>query len=139
MTDLDATTGRHDATSRAVVVLAAVAAAVAVNLLLYAAGRLAGGDFSFSQGGSTARVDAITVAGFSAVPLGLGLTVVGLLARRLPWIARVAIVAAPVLAIATIGIMTIPVDLDTISTVALATCHLTLVPISIVAIRRLRP
>lgn len=71
--------------------------------------------------------------------MGLGLIVVALLARRLVWIARVAMVVAPVLAVVTIGVMTLPVDLDTISTVTLATCHLTLVPISIVAIRRLRP
>jgi hypothetical protein len=37
----------------------------------------------------------------------------------------------------TILVMTIPVDLDTVSTVALACCHLTLVPISVLAIRRL--
>lgn len=138
MTALDSTTARAGVGSRAVVVLAAVVAAVAINLLVFAVGRLAGGDFAFTQAGSTAHVDAVTVAGFSAVPLGLGLTVVALLARRLLWITRVAIVVAPVLAVATIAIMTIPVDLDTISTVTLSTCHLTLVPISIIAIRRRR-
>ena len=139
MTAFDATTTRAGTRSRGVVVLAAAVTAVVFNLLVYALGQLAGGDFAFPRNGSTVQVDAVTVAGFSAAPLGLGLTVVALLARRFSWIARVAIVVAPVLAIATIGIMTIPVDLDTVSTVALATCHLTLVPISIVAIRRLRP
>ncbi len=139
MTAIDATTTRSGIGSRALVVLAAVVAAVIINLFVFAVGRLAGGDFAFTQAGSIVEVDAVTVAGFSAVPISLGLIVVALLARRLLWIVRVATVAAPVLAVATIGIMTIPVDLDTISTVTLATRHLTLVPISIVAIRRLRP
>lgn len=139
MTALDAHTARARIGSRGVVVLAAVVGAVVCNLLVYGVGRLAGGDFAFTRAGSTVDVDAVTVAGFSAVPLGLGLIVVALLARRLFWIARVAIVVAPVLAIATIAIMTIPVDSDTVSPMTLATCHLTLVPISIVAIRRLRP
>lgn len=47
-------------------------------------------------------------------------------------------VVAPVLAVLTIFVMTIPADLDTVSTVALAACHVTLVPISILAVRLLR-
>lgn len=113
--------------------------AVALKLLLYTVGRLAGGDFTFTRGNTDAHVDAVTVAGFSTVPLALGLSVVALLAPRAPWVARVAIVVAPLLAVATIAIMTIPVDLDPVSTVTLASCHLTLVPISIAAIRHLRP
>jgi len=122
---------------RAGVVLAAVLTAVVVNLAAYALGRLAGGDFTFTREGEAMTVDAVTVAGFSAVPLGLGLTVVALLVGRVPRIATVASVVAAVLAVATIGLMTLPVDLDAVSTVALAACHLTLVPISLVAIRRL--
>lgn len=139
MTALDATTPRAGGITRGLVVLAAVVAAVAINVTVFAVGRLAGGDFTFTRGGSTIEVDAVTVTGFSAVPLGLGLIVVALLARGLDWIRSLATVVAPVLAVATIAIMTIPVNLDTISTVTLATCHLTLVPISILAIRRLRP
>ena len=138
MAALDVAAPRPGNVSGAVVVLAAVVVAVAGNLTVYAVGRLAGGDFTFTRTGSTVEVDAVTVAGFSALPLGLGLIVVAMLARRLAWIAGVAIVVAPVLAVATIGIMTIPVNLDVISTVTLAACHLTLVPISILAIQRLR-
>ncbi len=134
-----APTTRTRATARVVVVLTAVATAVVVNLLVYAVGRITGGDFAFTRDGSTVAVDALTVAGFSAVPLGIGLAIVALASRRVPWVARVAVVVAPVLAVATIGVMTLPVDLDTVSTVTLAACHLTLVPISIGAIRRLRP
>ena len=139
MTDLATSTTPNATRPRGVVVLVAAITAVAINLLIYAGGRVAGGNFTFTQDGSVAHIDAVTVAAFSALPLGLGLTVVALLARRIPWTTTAAIIVAPALAIATIAIMTIPVDLDTISTVALATCHLTLVPISIVAIRRLHP
>lgn len=124
--------------SRVVVVLAAVVAAVVVNLLVYAVGRLAGGEFTFTREGSSTRVDPVTVAGFSAVPLGVGLLLVAALVGRFPWIATVASVVAPVLAVVTVFVMTIPVDLDAMSTVTLAACHLLLVPISLLAIRRLR-
>lgn len=120
-----------------IVVLAAVAAAVVANLVVYLLGRAAGGAYEVTSNGEVITVTAVTVAGFSAVPLGLGLLLVALLARW-GWVAKVAVVVAPLLAVATIGIMTIPADLDTVSTVALACCHLTLVPISVLAIRRLR-
>lgn len=122
--------------ARAVVVLGAVATAVAVNLIVYGAGRLAGGDFEFTRDGQVAQVDAITVAGFSALPLGIGLGLVAVLAR-VRWVVLMAGILAPALAVLTIGVMTLPVDLDPTSTIALAGCHLTLVPISVLAIRRL--
>lgn len=124
--------------SRWVTVLAATATAVVANLLVYAAGRAAGGDFTFTRSGAEMTVDAVTVAGFSAVPLGAGLALVAATVGRLRWIARTASVVAPLLAVATIFVMTIPVDLDRASTIALACCHLTLVPISLLAIRRIR-
>lgn len=123
--------------SRPLVVAAAVAAAVVVNLVVFTVGRAAGGSFTFTRGGTPATVDAATVAGFSAVPLLLGLVVVAVLVGSWPVIARVAAVVAPVLAVVTIGLMTLPVDLDAVSTVTLALCHLTLAPISVLAIRSL--
>lgn len=124
-------------TSRLRVWALAVSTAVLANLALYGMGRLAGGAFTFTRDGRPTEVDAWTVAGFSAVPLGAGLFAVALLARRLPWAARLAAVVAPVTAVATIGIMTIPADFDTVSTLSLAACHLTLVPVSLAAIRAL--
>ncbi|QIM21222.1 hypothetical protein G7075_08905 [Phycicoccus sp. HDW14] len=124
--------------SRPVVVAAAVGTAVVVNLVVYGLGRAAGGSFTFTRAGVPTAVDAATVAGFSAVPLLLGLVVVALLGRRWPVVARMAVVVAPVLAVVTVGLMTLPVDLDTVSTVTLALCHLTLAPISVLAIRALR-
>lgn len=139
MTNLDVT-GTGTTTSpqpRAVVIAAAVAAAVVANLVIYGIGRAAGGDFEFTKDGQVMSVDAVTVAGFSAVPLGLGLILVALLSRSRR-IVTLASILAPLLAVLTIGVMTIPVDLDTTSTIALAACHLTLVPISILSIHKLR-
>jgi hypothetical protein len=124
--------------SRGVTVVAAVAVAVVANLLVFAAGRAAGGDFTFMRSGSAVTVDAMTVAGFSAVPLGAGLALVAALVGRVRWIATIAAIVAPLLAVVTIFVMTIPVDLDRASTVSLACCHLTLVPISLLAIRRIQ-
>ena len=69
------------------------------------------------------------MAGFTAVPLLVGLTLVALLRRRWSWVLPAALVVAPVLAVVTIFLMTIPADLDTASTVTLACCHLALVPV----------
>jgi hypothetical protein len=122
----------------AVVVAGAVLVAVVVNLAIYGIGRAVGADFAFTAaGGSPTTVDAVTVAGFTAVPLLVGLTAAALL-RRWSWVIPTALVVAPLLAVATIFLMTIPADLDTRSTVALACCHLALVPISVLALRALR-
>ena len=123
--------------SRPAVIAAAVLTAVVVNLVLYALGRAAGGSFRFTSGGAPAEVDAVTVAGFSAVPLLLGLTAVALLAPRFGWVRTAALVAGPVLAVGTVLLMTLPADLDAISTVTLALCHLSLVPILVLAVRAL--
>ncbi len=126
--------------SRAAVVAATVGAAVLVDLVVYAIGRAAGGTFTFPSAGSgvATTVDAVTVAGFAAVPLLIGLTVVALLCRRWPVVATVATVVAPVLAVVTVGLMTVPADFDTVSTLTLALCHLTLAPLSVLGIRALR-
>lgn len=128
----------RDVRGRLLVTLVAVTAAVVVNVVLFWVGRAAGGYFGFTRSGSRVHVNTATVAGFSALPLGVGLAVVALLAGRLPWVSTVAAVVAPVLAVATIGLMTLPVDLDATSTVTLAACHLSLVPISLGAIRGMR-
>lgn len=122
---------------RALIVPAAALTAVVVNLLIYAGGRAAGGSFRFTAAGGPAEVDAATVAGFSAIPLAVGLAGVALLAPRWRWVARAALIAGPALAVVTILIMTVPADLDATSTITLALCHLALIPIMLVAIRLL--
>jgi hypothetical protein len=122
---------------RAAVVALAVLAAVVVNLIVYAVGRAAGGTFRFTSAGAPAEVDAVTVAGFSAVPLLVGLVAVALLAPRGAWVTRVALVLGPLLAIGTVAAMTVPADFDRTSTVTLAVCHLVLVPVILLAVPRL--
>ncbi|MEH0937815.1 DUF6069 family protein [Micromonospora psammae] len=110
------------------------ATAVAVNLILYGAGRAAGGTFQFTSSNGPAEVDALTVAGFSAVPLLIGLAAVALLAPHAAWVIRAALVVGPVLAVGAIVLMTLPADFDTASKPTLALCHLTLVPITVAAV-----
>jgi hypothetical protein len=120
---------------RAGVVAGAVVAAVVVNLAVYGAGRAAGGSFEFtSAAGRPSEVDALTVAGFTAVPLLLGLAAVALLRRFGAWVTRGALVVAPLLALGTIAVMTLPADFDTTSTVTLALCHVALLPIVVPAV-----
>lgn len=124
--------------SRWVIVPLAVVLAVLVNLVVFGIGHLAGGSFTFTAAAiGLTTVTATTVAGFTAVPLGVGLIVVAALVPRLPWVSPVASVIAPVLAVGTIFTMTLPADLDAVSTVTLAACHLTLAAISVLAVRRI--
>lgn len=120
------------------VIGAAVAVAVVADLALYALGRLLGGSYRFTTPTGPAEVDALTVAGFAAVPLLVGLVLAALLGRRWPWVYAVALVVAPVLALVTVVVMTLPADLDLVSTVALASCHVVLAPVAVLALRRLR-
>jgi hypothetical protein len=119
------------------IVAAGVAAAVVINLLVYAAGRALGGSFRFTAANGPSEVDAVTVAGFSAVPLLIGLTLVAVLAR-FEWVPKAALVIGPVLALGTIALMTLPADFDSTSKTTLALCHVVLVPITVVAVRALR-
>lgn len=122
----------------AVIVAATVAAALALNLAVHAAGRALGGDFRFTAAGGPAEVDATTLAGFTAVPLFIGMTLVALLSRVWRGVIPVAMVVAPALALLTIPVMTIPADLDDTSTVTLALCHIALVPVTLTGLLALR-
>lgn len=130
--------GPPPAARQARVVLVAVAVAVIANLVIYALGRAAGGTFRFTGSGRAAEVDAVTVAGFTAIPLIAGLVLAATLARRWPGVITLGLVVAPALALGTILLMTLPVDLDTASTIALALCHVTLVPVTVAALLALR-
>ena len=124
--------------SAVVVIVAAVAVAVVVDLAIYAVGRATGGGFRFTTPAGPTQVDAATVAGFAAVPLLVGLVLAALLARRWPRVLTVALVVAPTLALVTVPLLTLPADFDGISTVALSLCHVTLVPVSVAALLALR-
>lgn len=119
-----------------------VAVAVVLNLVIYGLGRAGGGDFRFTSAGRPAQVDAVTVAGFTAVPLLVGMTLAAVLARVWPWVVYAGLVVAPVIALGTILVMTIPADLDDVSTITLALCHVALAPVTnfgLLALRRRRP
>jgi hypothetical protein len=122
---------------KTLIIAAAVGTAALVNLILYGVGRAAGGTFRFTASSGPAVVDGVTVVAFSVVPLLVGLVAVALLARLGGWVIRTALVVGPLLAIATIALMTLPTDLDATSKVTLALCHVVLVPIIIVSVRAL--
>jgi hypothetical protein len=108
---------------RAVVVLGTVGVAVALNLAVYAVGAAAGGSYRFISAAGPAHVDAITISGFTAVPLLAGMTVAAVLSRWWRWVVPAALVVAPLLAIGSIPFMPLAVDLDAASAAALAVAH----------------
>lgn len=120
------------------VILTALAIAVVVNLALFFLGMLAGGSYAFTSPAGPAKVVAVVLVAFTVLPLALGLTVVAVVRRWWPGVVTVALVVAPVLEIGTIFAMTIPADLDLPSTIALALCHVALVPVTVLALRALR-
>lgn len=122
----------------AAIVTSAVMLALVVNLVVYAVGRQLGGSYRFTSAAGPAEVDALTVGAFTVLPLLVGLTVAALVGRRWPAVLSVALVVAPALALVTILVMTVPADLDRVSTLALASCHVVLAPVAIVALLRLR-
>lgn len=122
-------------TGRRLAVIAAVLAGLLVtNLAVYAIGRALGGSFTYLQNGKSVPVDPTSITIMSLVPLVVGLALVALLSRAWPAAIRVARVAAPVLAVATIVLMTIPAGFDTTSTVFLAAMHLATIPAALLAL-----
>src|ERR1051326_5547719 len=124
MTDVDrAAPVRARSAGRLAYIAAVPAALLLTNLIVSAIGRALGGNFPYTQNGASVRVEAVAITFLSLGPLATGLLVVGLLARRWPVALRVARVAAPVLAVATIFVITIPAGFDTTSAVCLAAMH----------------
>jgi hypothetical protein len=124
-------------TNRVAVVALAAVGALACNLMLYVIGRACGGTFTYVQNGKTIRVDAAAVAIMSVVPLTVGLALAAWLSRTWPPVTAIAKGVAAILAVATIGLMTVPAGFDTTSTLFLATMHLALVPAAVVALEAL--
>lgn len=126
-------------TGRAGVIVMAVTGAVVLNLSIYLVGRACGGAFTYTQGGKPSRVDATAVALMSAVPALIGLMVVAWLSPRWPTVITAAKVIGPLMAVATIGLMTLPARFDTTTTLSLTAMHLTLIPVTWLALRTLAP
>lgn len=120
------------------IIVICVSIAVVANLLVFAIGAILGGSFEFISAAGPATVDALIVAGFTAIPLAAGLAMVAVLGRPWRWVFPAALVIAPALEIGSVVVMTVPAGFDPISAITLAVCHVVLVPISIAAIVALR-
>ncbi len=123
--------------NRPVIVIVTVIVATVVNSTVYAIGRLVGGDFRFTSGGVALEVDPLTLIGFTALPLAIGMTAAALLSRW-PWTTTAALVIGPVLAVGSIAGMTLPADFDIASKLALSLCHVALVPAMVAGLLALR-
>jgi hypothetical protein len=113
-------------------VAGAVVLAIVVNVGIHALGRAAGATYRFTAATGPAEV------GYTLLPLGIALTLVAVLGRFWRWVFPVALVAGPVLELGSILGMTVPADFDLASKIALASCHLVLVPVSVLAVLALR-
>jgi uncharacterized protein DUF6069 len=122
---------------RLAVIAATLSGLLLINLVIYAIGRALGGDFTYSQDGAAVRVDPAAITIMSLAPLATGLALIAALSRIWTWAIRVARIAAPTLAVATIAVMTIPAGFDTTSTLALAAMHLATVPAALLALNAL--
>jgi hypothetical protein len=69
----------------------------------------------------------------------VALTVVAWLSPRWPTLISAAKVIGPVMAAATIGLMTLPAGFDTTTTLSLSAMHLSLIPATWLALRALSP
>ncbi|GEM30346.1 hypothetical protein NN3_13530 [Nocardia neocaledoniensis NBRC 108232] len=125
------------ALNRTVAVLGAVAAAVALNLIVWAVGELAGGSFTMTNAGVASDVAPGGVIMMSAVPLLIGMTVAVLVSYLWTGVLRVAAVVGSLLSIGTIW-LTVSADFDTASTIALSVMHVVLVPVLVVALEGVR-
>lgn len=124
-------------TGRLAVIAAVMAGLLLTNLAIYAVGRALSGAFAYTQDGAPVRVNPAAITIMSVAPLATGLALIAALFRKWPPAIRVARIAAPTLAVATIVVMTIPAGFDTTSTVALATMHLTTAAAALLALNTL--
>ncbi|GIH03952.1 hypothetical protein Rhe02_20190 [Rhizocola hellebori] len=122
---------------RLAVVSAALTGLLIANLAIYAAGRAFGGTFVYLQNATPVEVGPLAITIMSLVPLATGLAVIAALSRLWPAAIRVARIAGPTLAVATIGLMTVPAGFDTTSAVSLAVMHLTTIPATLIALNAL--
>lgn len=119
------------------IISATVAGAVAVNLVIWAIGELAGGSFEFTADGTVESAAPGGVVFLTAVPLAAGMIVTAIAARWWSSVVTVAQVVGSLLAVATIA-LTVTADFDAESTVALSVMHLALVPFLVIGLGSLR-
>lgn len=124
-------------TGRPVVVAAAVAGALVVNLVLWLIGLAAGGSFEHTDAGATVSAAPGGVILMTVVPLGVGLTVAVLLGMWWRGFVRIAQVVGALLPLATIT-GTLSADFDTASTVTLTLMHVVIAAVAVVALEKVR-
>ncbi|GAA4244842.1 DUF6069 family protein [Dactylosporangium darangshiense] len=130
--------GRVTTPARRLALIAALLAGLLLtNLVIYAIGRALGGAFTYQQNGTAVLVEPVAVTFMSLAPLVFGLGLVAALSRKWPATIRVARIVAPILAVATIAVMTVPAGFDTTSALSLAAMHLALIPASLLALNAL--
>lgn len=128
---------RIPAANRPIAILGSVAVAVAVNLIVWLLGEVAGGSFELVANGVTTQVGVGTVILSSAVPLLIGMILAALISYLWTGVLRVAQIVGGVLAVATIG-LTVSADFDTATTIALSVMHLVLAPVLVVGLEAMR-
>lgn len=128
---------RIPAVGRLTAVLGSVLVAVAVNLIVWLLGEVAGGSFELVDDGVTRQVGVGTVILSSAVPLLTGMTLAALISYLWDGVLRVAQIVGGVLAVATIG-LTVSADFDMTTTVALSVMHVVLAPVLVVGLEAMR-
>jgi len=119
---------------RRLVIIVAMVLMVAAAGASYSVGRARGGQFTYAQNGAATTVDPLAITIMTVLPLATGLSLVAWLSPKWPALLTIAKLVAPVVAIGTIGLMTIPAHFDTTSTLFLATMHLALIPATLLAL-----
>lgn len=84
------------------------------------------------------HVGTVLISAFTAIPLLAGLALTAFLGRWWDWVYAVAAIIVLIAPVGTIFIMTIPVDLDTTSTITLAAAHIVVAIVGIWGVLRLR-
>lgn len=125
---------------RSSVVVGTLVIGVAINVLIHTVGAASGATYEFTTAGAPAKVDTLTVAGCTALPLLVGLAAAATPRRPLGTCDPAAIIIGPAVALGSIAVMLVPADLVRSSQIPLALCHTMLVPVTIAGpllIRRL--
>jgi hypothetical protein len=117
----------------------AVGVGVLVNELLLALGHLLSGTFTYTTRGQATEVTIVSVLVMTAGPLIFGVAMLAALARRRPSLVTAAASGGCFLALATIAVVTLPVNFDAASTACLALMHVVVGTTLVVAARRLVP
>ena len=97
-----------------------------------------GATYRFTSQGQPATVDALTLIGFTAVPIGVGMAVAALLPAGWRWVTAAAVTVTIVVEIGSIFAMPLQTDLDAASRIALSLCHVAVTAVTCAGLLALR-